>query len=328
MLSKFLQKISLLLTIIIAAVSPYIKAQEPVLFTDLNNRWIIRTDPYGPCYFSRCGSSYHCNYTDSIYYEIDSFKYTKFIDDGFLYGDYYALMRYDSTTGIVYGRSLNGIFGNYYEANDSAEFVVMRKDAQVGDKFFVPSYFTDSIEIIDIFKKPLSYFDSYYGRNKIFTDLTIDSITVYTFRGWYITGSFNFVSGFSNFIQNFNMGSVHHFPESAYFIHGRNYTPEEAAQNCKSISDSLNILNTKNILSDNSVQIYPNPATDQIHINTSLPLDDTYTIKIYNAIGQIVYHAPAVTSKNINIASYPSGIYLIYIEQSGAVSYSKRFLKQ
>lgn len=328
MLSKFLQKISLMLTIIIAAASPYIKAQEPVLFTDLNNRWIIRTDPYGPCYFSRCGSSYHCNYTDSIYYEIDSLKYTKFISEGMMYNGYYALMRYDSITGIVYGRSLNGIFGDNGNVNDTAEFVVMRKDAQVGDKFYVPHYTTDSIEITEINKKPLSSFDSYMGGNKIFTDITIDSITEYRFRARWISETFNFVSGFSNFIQNFNIESIHRFPHSAYFIHGRNYTPEEAAQNCKSIADSLNILNTKNILSDNSIQIYPNPATDQIHINTSLPLDDTYTIKIYNAIGQIVYHAPAVTSKNINIASYPSGIYLIYIEQSGAVTYSKRFLKQ
>lgn len=326
MISKFLQKILLILSIIIAAASPEIKAQEPVLFTDLNNRWIMFTNSYN-CYTTYCGSSYHCNYTDSVYYEIDSLKYTKFIAERHYSGNY-ALMRYDSATGIVYGRSLNGIFGDYREGNDSIEFVVIRKDAQVGDKFYIPHYIADSIVISEITKKPLSSFDSYMGGNKIFTDITIDSITVYKFEAGWISESFNFVSGFSNFIHNFNIGMMHFFPRSAYFLHGENYTPEEAAQNCQSIADSLDILSTKNILSDNNVKIFPNPATDQIHINTNLLLDDTYTIKIYNTLGQIIHDALVETSKNINVSSYHSGLYLITIEQRGVVRYSKRFIKK
>src|SRR5690606_22181317 len=108
------------------------------------------------------------------------------------------------------------------------------------------------------------------GGNKIFTDIAIDSITEYQFKARWIYETFNSVSGFSNFIQNFNIESIHRFPRSAYFIHGQNFNPEEVAQNCQSIADSLNILNTKNILSDNTVKIFPNPATNQIHINTSL----------------------------------------------------------
>ena len=77
-----------------------------------------------------------------------------------------------------------------------------------------------------------------------------------------------------------------------------------------------------------TLNLYPNPATDNITINYTTT-SKNYTINIYNAMGSLV---KTISSKNtavntINIGELSSGIYLLNITDGNNVS-TKRFVKE
>jgi len=66
------------------------------------------------------------------------------------------------------------------------------------------------------------------------------------------------------------------------------------------------------------ISIFPNPIVDQITIE--LPTNQKSSIKIYNSIGQLVFRAN-FSEKNINIdlSSFPEGMYMLQAEQNNWV---------
>ncbi len=60
------------------------------------------------------------------------------------------------------------------------------------------------------------------------------------------------------------------------------------------------------------VNIYPNPASDIIYINTPNADNQSYNIKIVNALGQVFY--TSFNQKSVDISSFKSGIYLVIIK--------------
>jgi len=74
-----------------------------------------------------------------------------------------------------------------------------------------------------------------------------------------------------------------------------------------------------------SVSLYPNPATDNLHIAfASVP--GLVTIRLIDTHGQVLQTATAVTSANLRVSGLAHGIYWINLSGAG-VSYTQEFLK-
>ena len=95
----------------------------------------------------------------------------------------------------------------------------------------------------------------------------------------------------------------------------------------------LNVINpttvsVNDIANENTLSIYPNPASENITINFS-STSKHISIKIYDATGRLVKNIENVKSgeNTINISELESGLYLINVND-GKSSVTKRFVKQ
>ena len=103
---------------------------------------------------------------------------------------------------------------------------------------------------------------------------------------------------------------------------------------CKAVSDSIyNIplsTNNKNVTIE-KFSVFPNPAYDKLSVDIDFKTKQTITLKIINAIGQIVYDEKIETdkvSKVISLQTLPKGLYqLAVFMQDGKIS-SQTFVKE
>ena len=80
------------------------------------------------------------------------------------------------------------------------------------------------------------------------------------------------------------------------------------------------ILNVEDVVEDNVVMIYPNPANDVINVKG----EDLQYVEIYNSIGQKIVSRKINDSESINIADFASGIYFVRIlDKKGNISTTK-----
>jgi len=82
----------------------------------------------------------------------------------------------------------------------------------------------------------------------------------------------------------------------------------------------------------NSVQVYPNPATDYITLNIVSPIRTNATVSVFNILGQKVYNSSVeVYGGNnpfvIDMNNLPTGLYILHVE-SGNFKSSQKVLKQ
>ena len=75
----------------------------------------------------------------------------------------------------------------------------------------------------------------------------------------------------------------------------------------------------------NIIQVYPNPFTNEFHLNVETNGD--FDIKIYNSEGVIVTHFENFSSDVINFEKFSSGIYLILLLDNNRL-YSKKIMKK
>jgi len=96
-------------------------------------------------------------------------------------------------------------------------------------------------------------------------------------------------------------------------------TPCGCATNPNGISSLTN---------ENTFNFYPNPASTELNINYTGG-SKTYSIKVYDALGQLVKFVPSVSvnRNSLNIGDLNNGMYLINI-YDGENSVTKRFVKQ
>ncbi|MFH2094240.1 MAG: T9SS type A sorting domain-containing protein, partial [Bacteroidota bacterium] len=68
---------------------------------------------------------------------------------------------------------------------------------------------------------------------------------------------------------------------------------------------------------ESDIYIYPNPATDQLSINFSLHQPYSAEIKLYNAIGKVVYSKSITNAKQhftkLDVSSLPAGLYFVEV---------------
>ncbi len=86
----------------------------------------------------------------------------------------------------------------------------------------------------------------------------------------------------------------------------------------------------KNTVTDSKVEIYPNPATDQLHITIGDTADDL-TVEIVSLVGIVLYKNSfdASNSKqiNLNISDFPKGLYVVRVH-GNAVQKASTIIKQ
>jgi hypothetical protein len=78
------------------------------------------------------------------------------------------------------------------------------------------------------------------------------------------------------------------------------------------------------------VRIFPNPATNQLFINTSI---DVSALEILNANGQVVSADWSIANKNqiqlisLNLTNLAEGIYTVNLKSINGQTISRRFIK-
>lgn len=83
----------------------------------------------------------------------------------------------------------------------------------------------------------------------------------------------------------------------------------------------------ENRMSDRTLSVYPNPATDVITVDFSQDLTNHATLQIMNAVGEIVWTEKATSgSITLKTAPFPKGIYVIKLEDQHGSAIQK-FIK-
>ena len=77
------------------------------------------------------------------------------------------------------------------------------------------------------------------------------------------------------------------------------------------------------------IKVYPNPTSDNINVDISTNiLGDNIQVEVLNMLGQKMNSVMAVNHKaTINVASMPSGVYLIDCTRDGVKIGTARFVK-
>jgi hypothetical protein len=120
------------------------------------------------------------------------------------------------------------------------------------------------------------------------------------------------------------------------FVFARDYTSqdtiEQSAEKLRQMIDIVrNSYNTGTLPNGNSFfginektnnssiaqTIYPNPASDQLNILFDRPVNEVLRIQIFNTSGTEVYSSriiPSGKKVQLDISSFPSGIYIINVQ--------------
>ncbi len=93
---------------------------------------------------------------------------------------------------------------------------------------------------------------------------------------------------------------------------------------------NCNLSSTKQVENNINVRIFPNPANNQLFINTSI---DVLALEILNANGQVVTADWSISNKNqiqllsVNLTELAEGIYTVNLKSVTGQTISRRFIK-
>ena len=114
-----------------------------------------------------------------------------------------------------------------------------------------------------------------------------------------------------------------------------NGCPEAGFDSIKAVADTAwnyyynSYLSVANVAAGNALQVYPNPAHDQIAVENTSYATGRETIIIYNVLGQVM-PVPLNKSGNIwtaNLRELPSGLYDVLYVGAG-VQTNVKFIKE
>lgn len=87
-------------------------------------------------------------------------------------------------------------------------------------------------------------------------------------------------------------------------------------------------LSTDEFEQENVFTMYPNPAKDVVTLDYNLT-DTNATVTIFDVTGRLV-HEMALNSvsgtNELNVSSYPAGVYLVLVKQGAAVVFSSKLV--
>jgi hypothetical protein len=80
----------------------------------------------------------------------------------------------------------------------------------------------------------------------------------------------------------------------------------------------------QNYGNDYSINIFPNPVTSVLQIETDIEIQN---IRIYNQVGQMISQSQLNNTKTVDVSSFEKGIYFILIENKHGIFSRRKFLK-
>ncbi len=81
------------------------------------------------------------------------------------------------------------------------------------------------------------------------------------------------------------------------------------------------------IVKDNNINLYPNPAQEELFISIDKKIKSIKLTTIYGAVLEASYEITASSKATIDITNLAAGIYLLQVESEGTIS-TKQFVKQ
>jgi PKD repeat protein len=99
--------------------------------------------------------------------------------------------------------------------------------------------------------------------------------------------------------------------------------------------DNINIDNTvgtkTNLASNKKATVYPNPTTGEFSLSATLEPNQTYTLNVYNTLGQMVYTKAITGSTNfnthINLSNHPKGMYSVTLTGNSTTQTQKLIIE-
>ena len=190
----------------------------------------------------------------------------------------------------------------------------------------------DTLLLLDVtfmpeeFKQPQLYYylpdDTSYCMNS----------TLYAWIGNYLSGIHYqppFESTLPSLMYKMNLGLVNSFQESADAGFMINSTTliyyYRAGQSCSTYHPLP--LSVPNIIKQNALTLFPNPATTQLTIQSSNTIEE---INIINLLGQTVYSSHGSTSltKMVDVSGWPGGVYFVKVSGTSATLSMAKFVKE
>lgn len=176
-----------------------------------------------------------------------------------------------------------------------------------------------------------------YGEGMQDTWVTLDFLDTHTFEGgskFAVAISYEFVNGGARFYMGNNdtaqnpetSPSYIGFPNSGCV---NNEAMDEVAglgfpvSWLFSITGEVEGMGTVE-LGSKSLSVYPNPATDVIHI--SMKNGDAQSVEVVNLAGQSVYSAKATNS--LNVSFLPAGVYIVRVKDANGVTHMSKIVKK
>lgn len=227
------------------------------------------------------------------------------------------LLRDDTVERKVYFKN---IYPNYYTHLDTAEILMYDFSLQIGDTFNLKLYCGSvwqnfPIILVDTFTSNI------IGTPRKCYKYSYDSYIVNNFF-WGVYGLTEFPSGYLYFMEG-----VGAFPSGGfnYLIHsicpwtetlclyekGSLIYYKPVYHTCNYYHSSIN----ENEVDKNNIKAYPNPANNQLIIETRTAIKK---LSIYNLLGTIVYQETNLnTSKTqINVETLKKGVYILQVEDA------------
>ena len=99
--------------------------------------------------------------------------------------------------------------------------------------------------------------------------------------------------------------------------------PDTALSNCIMVDIRLSV---EAIAGNSNITIYPNPATNELHIEG---IDNGTVIELYDVVGKKIHHATTSNNKySINMSSYAAGNYLLKMKFNDGRETQSKIVKQ
>ncbi|MFN8287526.1 MAG: T9SS type A sorting domain-containing protein [Chitinophagales bacterium] len=124
-------------------------------------------------------------------------------------------------------------------------------------------------------------------------------------------------------------------PDSSitYLIAMRDSVPDCAGYKWSYDTLNITVLDTAtgikpSVQNHPSFSIYPNPAKDVVLLKCSSAAGEHLLLQVYNALGQLVYRDRVIGAQQLNVATWPAGVYSFTVLQNGAPFSTSRFLKE
>ena len=158
--------------------------------------------------------------------------------------------------------------------------------------------------------------------------VVLNNNTLYEREYCLTQGCYHFIifdSGNDGICCNFGNGYFNAFFGDSLIGSGGSFVSIDSLSFCISNENQTTNLNN---LHDSVIEIYPNPATDNLFfkLKSQITINNPIFVDIYDIAGNKII-SKKITSNNLNISSLENGVYVLFMSID-STKYTKKFVKQ